>query len=118
MFNLSHVSSVTSSGDEELPDHFKPKAELPKINTDKLKERAAIEKEKRRAAMGDNVSIEAQDVFDAISRTYVLCFVCLSRLTRGEVPLSLSLCCLFHIAWHHDAAHFSWNVTHTHTNTA
>eukprot|EP01061_Rhynchopus_euleeides_P047623 TRINITY_DN9648_c0_g1_i2.p1 TRINITY_DN9648_c0_g1~~TRINITY_DN9648_c0_g1_i2.p1 ORF type:complete len:191 (+),score=53.20 TRINITY_DN9648_c0_g1_i2:243-815(+) len=74
IFNLSYVAQVTPASKdgeraENFPEHFLPGAELPKINTDKLKDKADQEREKRRDAMGENVSIEAQDVFDAISRT-------------------------------------------------
>ena len=67
------VEPLSKDGEkaENFPEHFLPGSDLPKINTDKLKEKADAEREKRKEAMGQDVSIEAQDVFDAISRTYV-----------------------------------------------
>eukprot|EP01059_Diplonema_ambulator_P010796 TRINITY_DN20828_c0_g2_i1.p1 TRINITY_DN20828_c0_g2~~TRINITY_DN20828_c0_g2_i1.p1 ORF type:complete len:186 (+),score=40.27 TRINITY_DN20828_c0_g2_i1:73-630(+) len=71
MFNTSYVTKVTpldSGSESHLSEYFR-KGELPKINTEKIEERARAAREKREGAMGVDVTIEAQDVFDAIERT-------------------------------------------------
>eukprot|EP01060_Flectonema_neradi_P022104 TRINITY_DN30393_c0_g1_i1.p1 TRINITY_DN30393_c0_g1~~TRINITY_DN30393_c0_g1_i1.p1 ORF type:complete len:186 (+),score=17.23 TRINITY_DN30393_c0_g1_i1:61-618(+) len=72
MFNITHLQSLTpidgGSADASFIEQFKS-GDLPKINTQKIQERANTAREKRAANMGTDVSIEGQDVFDAISRT-------------------------------------------------
>eukprot|EP01064_Diplonema_japonicum_P011711 TRINITY_DN1915_c4_g3_i1.p1 TRINITY_DN1915_c4_g3~~TRINITY_DN1915_c4_g3_i1.p1 ORF type:complete len:212 (+),score=30.04 TRINITY_DN1915_c4_g3_i1:70-636(+) len=71
MLNTSYVTSVTPVADSTetyLNEQFR-KGDLPKINTEKIQERARAAREKREYSMGADVTIEAQDVFDAIERT-------------------------------------------------
>eukprot|EP01063_Lacrimia_lanifica_P019678 TRINITY_DN27135_c0_g1_i1.p1 TRINITY_DN27135_c0_g1~~TRINITY_DN27135_c0_g1_i1.p1 ORF type:complete len:189 (+),score=107.13 TRINITY_DN27135_c0_g1_i1:131-697(+) len=71
MFNLSYVEEVKefSGDDTPLGDHFKPNAELPKIPTDKLKQKVEEQRAERKKKIGHDVTIEAQDVFDYIAKT-------------------------------------------------
>ncbi|KAJ9456712.1 Protein LSM12 [Diplonema papillatum] len=66
LFNASYIDRVTQTG-EPTEDFFK--GELPKISKEKVRDRANTAREKRMHALGQDVSIEAQDVFDAIERT-------------------------------------------------
>eukprot|EP00755_Sulcionema_specki_P013565 Sspe_Gene.54292::Locus_29968_Transcript_1_3_Confidence_0.400_Length_950::g.54292::m.54292 len=72
IFNTLYISQVSIVGDADdyLPEALRRKSPaLPKLHTDKLKDRLQNAKETRPQYMGRDVTIEAQDVFDSINRT-------------------------------------------------
>eukprot|EP01062_Namystynia_karyoxenos_P042459 TRINITY_DN3103_c3_g4_i1.p1 TRINITY_DN3103_c3_g4~~TRINITY_DN3103_c3_g4_i1.p1 ORF type:complete len:227 (+),score=87.67 TRINITY_DN3103_c3_g4_i1:77-682(+) len=72
IFNLSYVQNITQVGEamHELHEALQPRAQwLPKLQHDKIAERATASAEKRQKSLGADVTVAAQDCFDAISRT-------------------------------------------------
>ena len=100
MFNIAHLQSLTpidgGAADASFIDQFKS-GDLPKINTQKIQERATTAREKRAANMGTDVSIEGQDVFDSISRTYVYerSFILITSLFSTNVNVKKGGRCFF-----------------------
>ena len=64
----------TKAPPTRLPPPLHPGTKLPKINTVKVRENVINVSRDRARKLGQDVTIEAQDIFDALSKTYATCF--------------------------------------------
>eukprot|EP00668_Euglena_longa_P028854 GGOE01036183.1.p1 GENE.GGOE01036183.1~~GGOE01036183.1.p1 ORF type:complete len:210 (-),score=2.50 GGOE01036183.1:190-768(-) len=70
-----------------LPEPLNADSKLPKINAAKVKENATTAARERAKKMGQDVTIEAQDIFDAMSKTYPCTWDNASIVVLGEVRI-------------------------------
>jgi len=70
-----------------LPSSLKPDAVLPKLQTAKIKEKAENAAKERASKLGTDVTIQGQDLFDALSRHYPCTWDAQTIVVNGEVRI-------------------------------
>jgi hypothetical protein len=89
VFKTDCLAEVISMDTEptRLPEPLNIDSRLPKINAAKVRENAANAARERSRKLGQDVTIEAQDIFDALSKTYPCAWDNSSIVILGEVRI-------------------------------
>jgi hypothetical protein len=77
----------TKAPPTRLPPPLHPGTKLPKINTVKVRENVINVSRDRARKLGQDVTIEAQDIFDALSKTYPCAWDGSNIIVLGEVRI-------------------------------
>jgi len=89
VFKTDCLAEITGLDTEptRLPEPLNVDSRLPKINAVKIRENASNAARERGRRLGQDVTIEAQDLFDAMSRTYPCHWDNTSIVVLGEVRI-------------------------------